>query len=50
MKCRWGRSDEFCFIAVIMGALFPFSEVGAVLVNVVNGESKTHAFVGWLNG
>ena len=33
-----------------MGAPFPFSVVGAVPVNVVNGESKLHMFVGWLSG
>ena len=49
-KCQWGRSDEFCFLLVVMGAPFPLLEVGAVLVNVVNGENKTHAFVGWLSG
>ncbi len=49
-KCWWGRSDELCFIVVGMGALFPFLVVGAVPVDVVNGESKSHAFVGWLSG
>ena len=32
-----------------MVALFPFSVVGAVSVDVVNGESKLHVFVGWLS-
>ena len=49
-KCRWGRSDELCFIVVGMGAPFLFLIVGAVSVDVVNGESKLHAFVGWLSG
>ncbi len=49
-KCRWGCSDELCFIVVVMGAPFPFLVVGAVPVDVVNGESKMHAFVGWLSG
>ena len=39
-----------CFIVVGMGAPFPFLVVGAVSVDVVNGESKLHAFVGWLSG
>jgi hypothetical protein len=42
--------DELCFNVVGMGALFPFLVVGAVSVDVVNGESKSHAFVGWLSG
>ncbi len=46
-KCRWGRSG--C-IVLGMGAPFPFSVVGAVPVDVVNRESKLHAFVGWLRG
>ncbi len=50
MKCQWGCLDELCFIVVVMGAPFPFLVVGAVPVNVVNGESKIHAFVGWLSG
>ncbi len=29
---------------------FPFAVVGAVPVDVVNEESKAHAFVGWLSG
>ena len=33
-----------------MGAPFLFLIVGAVSVDVVNGESKLHAFVGWLSG
>ena len=50
MKCRWGRLDELCFIVVDMGAPFPFLVVGAVSVDVVNGESESHMFVGWLSG
>ena len=49
-KCRWGRLDELCFIVVLMGAPCPFLVVGPVPVGMVNGESKTHAFVGWLSG
>ena len=49
-KCWWGRLDELCFIVVGMGAPFPFSVVGAVSVDVVNGESKSHAVVDWLSG
>ena len=49
-KCWWGRSDELCFIVVGMGASFLFLVVGAVSVEVVNGESKSHTFVGWLSG
>ena len=49
-KCPWGRSDELCFIVVGMGAPFPFLVVGAVPVDVVNRESKSHAFVGWSSG
>ena len=49
-KCRWGRSDELCFIIVGMGAPLSFLVVGAVSVDVVNRESKLHAFVGWLSG
>ena len=33
-----------------MGAPLPFSVVGAISVDVVNWESKLHAFVGWLSG
>ena len=33
-----------------MGAPFPFSVVGAVSVDVVYGESKSHVFLGWLSG
>ncbi len=33
-----------------MGAPFLFAVVGAVPVDVVNGESKLHAFVGWSSG
>ena len=33
-----------------MGAPFLFSVVGAISVDVVNGESKLHVFVGWLSG
>ena len=47
-KCWWGRLDELCFILVGMGAPFQFLVVGAVSVEVVNRESKSHAFVGWL--
>ena len=50
LNCRWGHSDELCFIVVSMGAPFQFLVVGAVSVDVVNGESKLHAFVGWLSG
>ena len=50
MKCQWGRSDELCFIVIGMGVLFPFLVVGAVSVDMVNGESKSHMFVGWLSG
>ncbi len=32
-----------------MGA-FLFLVVGAVPIDMVNGESKLHAFVGWLSG
>ncbi len=39
-----------CFIVVSMGTTFPFLVVGAVPVDVVNGESKLHAFVNWLSG
>jgi hypothetical protein len=49
-KCQWGRSDELCFIVARMGAPFPFLVVGAVPVDVVNRESKSHASVGWLSG
>ena len=49
-KCRWGCSDELSLIDIIMGAPFLFLVVGAVHVDVVNRESKTHAFVGWLSG
>ncbi len=45
-KCRWGRLG---FIVVDMGAPFPFLVVGAVPVDVVNGESKLPAFVGLLS-
>ena len=50
LKCRWGHSDEFSFIAIVVGALFPFLLVGAVPANAVNMESKTHMFVGCLSG
>ena len=49
-KCWWGCLDELCFLVVGMGASFLFLVVGAVSVDVVNGESKMHAFVGWLSG
>ena len=49
-KCRWGCSDELCFIVIVMGAPRLFSVVGTVPVDVVDGENKTHAFVGWLSG
>ena len=49
-KCRWGHLDELCFVVIGIGAPFPFLVVGAVPVDVVNGESKLHAFVGWLSG
>jgi hypothetical protein len=39
-KCWWGRSDELCFIVVGISAPFPFLVVGAVSVDVVNGESR----------
>ena len=48
-KYQWGCSDELCFIVVVMGAPFPFLVVGAVPVDVVNGESKLPAFVGLLS-
>ena len=41
---------DLCFIVAGMGAPFPFLVVGAVSVDVVNGESKLHKFVGWLSG
>ena len=49
-KCWWGRFDEFSFVVVAVGAPFKCLVVGAVPVNVVNRESKTHTFVGWLSG
>ena len=49
MKCQWGHLNELCFIVVGMGAPFPFLVVGAVSVDVVNRESKWHAFVRWLS-
>ena len=49
MKCWWGHSDELCFIVIGMGVMFPFLVVGAVFVDAVNRESKSHAFVGWLS-
>jgi hypothetical protein len=42
-KCWWRHSDELCFIVVGMGAPFLSLVVGAVSVDVVNGESKLHA-------
>ena len=42
--------DELCFVVIGIGAPFPFLVVGAVPVDVVNRESKLHAFVGWLSG
>ena len=49
-KCWWGCSDELCFIVIGMGASFLFAVVSAVPVDLVNGESKLHVFVGWLSG